>query len=550
MNLLVMGLVEPVIAILLGAWFLARDDKQPRAARGHRHPVQRRVDDGTGPEASAGRQCRMRNAECGTAISSLAMRIFKLLALALALGATTSAQAPQFSNARPRLHQTDARRRRADQRARDRRHGRAGARGADASSSKTAVIAAIGRPRHHAGAGRCAPPSTSPASRVMPGLVMVHEHLYYPAGPGVYGQLGDSFIAPLSRRRRDDDAHRRQRERLHGPQHEAAIDRGQKPGPAIDATAPYLNGPNTFIQMRTMKGAGRRAAAGRTTGPTRARRRSRPTCRSRAPSSARRSRRRTSAGSRSPVTSARSPTREAADLGIDNLEHGFLAATDFVADKQPDACPGQGARPADDCRARRERRAVQARSSRSSIDQQRRAHLDADGVRDVHAGTAAAARARGAGAAAARTVRADARAHGETNAQSIYTRLFPKALALERAFARAGGLLDRRHRSHRRRRRRPRLFESAAARAAGRGRASRRSRRIQIGTLNGATYLGRDARIGSIAAGKQADLVVVTGDPSATDRRRPQRRDRLQARRRVRPGEARSSRSAGRVGLW
>ena len=33
---------------------------------------------------------------------------------------------------------------------------------------------------------------------------------------------------------------------------------------------------------------------------------------------------------------------EAADLGIDNLEHGFLAATDFVADKQADVCPGQG----------------------------------------------------------------------------------------------------------------------------------------------------------------------------------------------------------------
>ena len=32
---------------------------------------------------------------------------------------------------------------------------------------------------------------------------------------------------------------------------------------------------------------------------------------------------------------------EAADLGIDNLEHGFFAATDFVADKQPDVCPGQ-----------------------------------------------------------------------------------------------------------------------------------------------------------------------------------------------------------------
>src|SRR6185369_8089150 len=34
--------------------------------------------------------------------------------------------------------------------------------------------------------------------------------------------------------------------------------------------------------------------------------------------------------------------REAAALGIDNLEHGFLASTDFVTDKQPDQCPGQG----------------------------------------------------------------------------------------------------------------------------------------------------------------------------------------------------------------
>ena len=39
---------------------------------------------------------------------------------------------------------------------------------------------------------------------------------------------------------------------------------------------------------------------------------------------------------------------------------------------------------------------------------------------------------------------------------------------------------------------------------------------ISIGTLNGAKYLGRDARIGTIAAGKQADLVVVNGDPSKT----------------------------------
>ena len=34
--------------------------------------------------------------------------------------------------------------------------------------------------------------------------------------------------------------------------------------------------------------------------------------------------------------------KEAAELGIDNLEHGFFASTDFVADKKPDTCPGQG----------------------------------------------------------------------------------------------------------------------------------------------------------------------------------------------------------------
>ena len=29
---------------------------------------------------------------------------------------------------------------------------------------------------------------------MIPGLVMLHEHLYYPTGPGVYGQLGQSFV--------------------------------------------------------------------------------------------------------------------------------------------------------------------------------------------------------------------------------------------------------------------------------------------------------------------------------------------------------------------
>ena len=36
--------------------------------------------------------------------------------------------------------------------------------------------------------------------------------------------------------------------------------------------------------------------------------------------------------------------REAAELGIDNLEHGFFAATDWVESKQADKCPSDGFR--------------------------------------------------------------------------------------------------------------------------------------------------------------------------------------------------------------
>jgi len=38
---------------------------------------------------------------------------------------------------------------------------------------------------------------------------------------------------------------------------------------------------------------------------------------------------------------------------------------------------------------------------------------------------------------------------------------------------------------------------------------------IQIATLNGATYLGQQDRIGSIAEGKNADLVVIKGNPAS-----------------------------------
>jgi imidazolonepropionase-like amidohydrolase len=38
---------------------------------------------------------------------------------------------------------------------------------------------------------------------------------------------------------------------------------------------------------------------------------------------------------------------------------------------------------------------------------------------------------------------------------------------------------------------------------------------IKIASLNGARYLGRDSQIGTVAVGKQADLMIVKGNPAA-----------------------------------
>jgi len=117
---------------------------------------------------------------------------------------------------------------------------------------------------------------------VIPGLVMVHEHLFYPTGPGVYANLAESFTRLYLA---GGVTSMRTGGNLNGfgdfgIKHD--IDAGKKPGPWIDATAPYLEGPGLGLdQVHEL------------TGP--ARRRSRRTCTSRAPSWARRSMRHTNA---------------------------------------------------------------------------------------------------------------------------------------------------------------------------------------------------------------------------------------------------------------
>src|SRR5437867_27966 len=175
---------------------------------------------------------------------------------------------------------------------------------------------------------------------VIPGLVMMHEHFYYPTGPGVYGADYVSFsrlylAGGVTSMRTGGNVGGYADLNL-----AAAIKAGNQVGPWIDATAPYVNGPSPFTQMYALKdSADARAfvAFWAEAGATSFKAYMNITRAELAAAVAEAHRR----GLRITGHLCSVTYREAAELGIDDLEHGFFVATDFVKDKQPDLCPGQ-----------------------------------------------------------------------------------------------------------------------------------------------------------------------------------------------------------------
>ncbi|HEY7472885.1 MAG TPA: amidohydrolase family protein [Gemmatimonadota bacterium] len=205
--------------------------------------------------------------------------------------------------------------------------------------------------------------------------------------------------------------------------------------------------------------------------------------------------------------------REAVELGIDNLEHGFFTNSDYAPDKVPDECP-------DDLQARLlevdlNGPEVQA-TFRDMIDHgvamtstvaiyetfvpdrppldQRMLDLMAPEAREEYLAT-----------------RAEIAATADSSA---WPQLFQKAQAYERAFVDAGGLLAA-------------GVDPTGIGGALAGLGDQRNyellveagftptQAIQIMTANGAKVLGEYDRYGSIEPGKLAELVVIDGDPVA-----------------------------------
>ncbi len=201
--------------------------------------------------------------------------------------------------------------------------------------------------------------------------------------------------------------------------------------------------------------------------------------------------------------------REAVALGIDNLEHGLLTNSEYNPAKEVDKCPSSG------------NSSTYASLDINSPDVQRTfqemvkrnvAMTSTLAVYETGSPTRVPFDQRVLDALfpGAREAVAQFYERGKTMNDSLQRHNFKKAMEFERAFVKAGGLLA--------------AGSDPCCGPAIAGYADQRNfellveagftpeQAVQIMTLNGAKVLGKSDRVGSIVAGKQADLVVVRGD--------------------------------------
>jgi hypothetical protein len=210
--------------------------------------------------------------------------------------------------------------------------------------------------------------------------------------------------------------------------------------------------------------------------------------------------------------------KEAAEIGIDNLEHGLMANSEFVANKQPDQCP-QGVS------ASLRQLDINGAAAQETIRTLVAKNVAITSTLPVFEAGGATLAPSGIGASSAllnprvlNVMSTDARvrylqARARVSAETNYIALLRKAMEFEFAFVKAGGLLvagldptgnggivagfgDLREVEL--------LVEAGFTPVEA----------VKIASFNGAKLLGEDSRIGSIAPGKQADLMVVKGNPA------------------------------------
>lgn len=176
---------------------------------------------------------------------------------------------------------------------------------------------------------------------VTPGFVMMHEHMFYPTGLGNYTEMVHSFPklylagGATTIRTAGTTAPYADLNLKQGITDKKLI------GPDMDVTAPYLNGPGLpILKIKALRGEDNASDMVKywlSEGVSsyklymHIRQNEMKTIIDLAHANKQKV-----TGHLCSIT-----FREATDLGIDNLEHGFVAATDFVNDKKTNACPSR-----------------------------------------------------------------------------------------------------------------------------------------------------------------------------------------------------------------
>jgi imidazolonepropionase-like amidohydrolase len=356
---------------------------------------------------------------------------------------------------------------------------------------------------------------------IIPGLVGMHDHMFYPMGNVVFGEMAYSFprlylAGGVTTIRTGGSL-----EPYTDLEIKKAVDSGAMPGPHIHVTGPYLEGKGSWaLQLHQLTGpddatntvnywldegvdnfkiynfitAGELSAA-----ITAAHKR----------------------GAKVTGHLCSIGFREAAALGIDDLEHGLLVDTEFFPWKKPGECPDN---PKDlPFYASLDLQSAPVREMIADLVKRHVAITSTLPVFEVDVAGRPAIQQRLLDAlspdARAAFLENKVRAADTSRLWRIYGTdtspipgAFKKEMEFEYAFVKAGGLLiagldptgiggviagfgDQREVEL--------LVEAGFTPLEA----------IHIATANGAQYLGDD-RIGTIAPGKQADLVVVKGDPS------------------------------------
>lgn len=346
---------------------------------------------------------------------------------------------------------------------------------------------------------------------LLPGFVLMHEHMYYPAismdpfyihfkqlpvtFPKLYLACGATTIRTAGSVEPYSDLSLKR-----------DIDKGEIVGPAMDVTAPYLEGKGgiapqmhelsgpeearSFVNFWADEGATSFKAYNMLDKAT-----------LKAAIDAAHARGLKITGHLCSIT-----YREAAGMGIDQLEHGFFASTDFIPGKQENQCISAPDPLADaDPEGQPVKDLIQLLVSRKVILTSTLAVLEGLSTLDT-------VRPEVLEAMSPDTREMYVKYYSHSR-RAIVNNTFYKELKLEKMFADAGGLLT----------------VGTDPTGAGNVLAGYGSQTaielltregftpieaIRIATYNGARALGLEDRIGSIEVGKTADLVVIDGDLS------------------------------------